>query len=842
MIYLIFFLLNVICDAAPGHYECGVHGRFEYCLDGFPGCVIGCHCYPGYYFDTESKICEPNTKLTHDYRRHMIPIGYSGHSGALVPPYPAVPSQPPVVTASTDDPAQDSDNSDLSDWLYNQFFKTIESQVVNKTDDEPLTTGTRRSGASIEPFLTRRHSHKRRKFKKKRSSRKKIMRDDDEDSEDESSSSSDSSESDSDESSGDLGSWERYEWGPRPDGPSKGPADAHRQIVMYSKKPKPPLPSFIFLPNMGTAFFPPLGLPAPAIPMYPMVPIPPIHPGPPDYDQTTAATTTTAPTTTTASTPSAPETNTTTTTTTTAAADTPAKKVLRTHKLLNTFRPPPIKNQIKPQARQVFKPSPPPPPPPLPPMDYPMNHIEDNYYDDIFMGDNNFLLEHGDKMNASPDFKYISELIHRNTNENNKSALKPPNMLNPQKHEQFQGMKPLIPKRRHPITPGRLDATRRRFDSKINEKDDSYYSTLGKQIAKLIRGLDSADVLRADIKIEATEDPKTAHPFFSESSYAARTYWERFVRSPLSLRLKNFTNYEDLIASNENLFELENQVQEVTSAPVLSWLELENVINTMGTIRNKIHGRTLKNNYDNVSNGSLNVSLLPRFSPKSFVSHKPKIKTDDHMFFVEFNDIMNKLTRSQEHQKLSKKGFKDKTVELNKQSGTNTTLVNKIHGHIHPNTNIHVLRFKDKTEVLNKQSGTNITLVNKVPEPIHPNTNIHVLRFKDKTEELNKQSKNGTNVTLVNKVPGPIHLNTNIHVLRSVVSTQKPMFLTSRKKGTRDAEVQVKKDRDNDKIGYFIKINNKPHVFQASTYVRSNKYFFDRGINTDNQFENWAIY
>ncbi|XP_063537076.1 uncharacterized protein LOC134746586 [Cydia strobilella] len=784
MFFLILFLLNAICDAAPGHYECGVHGRFEYCLDDFPGCVIGCHCYPGYYFDTESKICEPNTKLTQDYRRHMTPTGYTyGHSSALVPPYPVAPSSPTVVTANIDEPAQNSDNSDLSDWLYNQFFKTIESQVVNKTDEEPLKTGTRRSGAPIEPFLTRTHSNRRRKSKK-RSSRKKIIRDDDEDSEEDSSSGSDSSESDSDESKGDLGSWERFEWGPHPNGSPKGPPDAnkdgaHRQIVMYSKKPKPPLPSFIFLPNMGTAFFPPLGLPAPPIPMYPMVPIPPIPQGPPDHsenDQTTVAASTQQPTTSAstttmgAPTPSpVPTADTPTTTPTTVPADAPpdGKNVLRTHKLLNRFRPPPIKNRNKPQARQVFKPS---PLPPMPPMDYPMKQYvqEDNYYDDMFMGDNNFLFEQGDKMDAGPDFKYISELIHRNTNESNKSTSKPPNMQNPQKHEQFQGMKPPIPKRRHPITPGRLDySTRRRFDSKTNKEDDSYYSTLGKQIAKLIRELDSADVLRADIKIEPTEDPKTAHPFFSESSYAARTYWERFVRSPLSLRLKNFTKYEDLIASNENLFELENQVQEATYAPVLSWLELENVINTMGAIRNQIHVRTLKNNYDKLSNASLNVSLLPRFSAKNVESQKPKIRTKDYMLFSEFDD--GKLTGSNQHQKLSKKGF------------------------------------------------------------------------KDKAEELEKQSKNGRNITLVNKVPGSIHLNTNIHVLRSVVSTLKPMFLTSRKKSTKDAVVQVKKDHDNDKIDYFNEINNKPHVFQASTFVRSKKYFFDSGTNTDYQFENWAM-
>ena len=39
--------------------ECGEHGRFEYCIDEIPGCVIGCHCHPGYYFDTDTKICEP---------------------------------------------------------------------------------------------------------------------------------------------------------------------------------------------------------------------------------------------------------------------------------------------------------------------------------------------------------------------------------------------------------------------------------------------------------------------------------------------------------------------------------------------------------------------------------------------------------------------------------------------------------------------------------------------------------------------------------------------------------------------------------------------------------------
>lgn len=49
---------------------------------------------------------------------------------------------------------------------------------------------------------------------------------------------------------------------------------------MINKKPKLPLPPFIFLPQFETPFYPPIPLPPPVMPMYPMVPVPPMPPFP----------------------------------------------------------------------------------------------------------------------------------------------------------------------------------------------------------------------------------------------------------------------------------------------------------------------------------------------------------------------------------------------------------------------------------------------------------------------------------------------------------------------------------------------------------------------------------
>lgn len=63
--------------------------------------------------------------------------------------------------------------------------------------------------------------------------------------------------------------------------PGKVHDHGHKKILIYNKRPQPPLPSFIFLPNMNTPYYPPIGLPPPPVmPMYPMVPVPPMMPGP----------------------------------------------------------------------------------------------------------------------------------------------------------------------------------------------------------------------------------------------------------------------------------------------------------------------------------------------------------------------------------------------------------------------------------------------------------------------------------------------------------------------------------------------------------------------------------
>lgn len=169
-----------------------------------------------------------------------------------------------IVESHVENIAKDAD--DLGDWLYNQFFKTIESQIINKTDEEKKSKKifkTRRAGSRGGKEKSSRRS------KKKSGLRKKLLRIAENDSLFRSSSESDPSSSSSYESSDD--DYKKKHWDD----------SGHREIVLFNKKPKPPLPSFIFLPNYETPFFPPMGLPPPPpMPMYPMIPVPPVMPFP----------------------------------------------------------------------------------------------------------------------------------------------------------------------------------------------------------------------------------------------------------------------------------------------------------------------------------------------------------------------------------------------------------------------------------------------------------------------------------------------------------------------------------------------------------------------------------
>lgn len=221
--------------------------------------------------------------MTQNFRRNFDVIE---PTRVYLPPTPPV-VEAPVTTASKNavDEKIDiitNDADDLGDWLYNQFFKTIENQVINETKDESIITRRSDNPPSFVKNPTRR-SHKRlrsrrKKKKKKKGLKSKLLRITEDDSMFDSSGSSTSVESsDSSASSDSSGSGSTLETYNERKHRDKTKSDhGHKKIIVYNKRPKPPLPSFIFLPNMETPFLPPIALPPPVMPMYPMVPVPPM--------------------------------------------------------------------------------------------------------------------------------------------------------------------------------------------------------------------------------------------------------------------------------------------------------------------------------------------------------------------------------------------------------------------------------------------------------------------------------------------------------------------------------------------------------------------------------------
>ncbi|XP_050682215.1 uncharacterized protein LOC126977457 [Leptidea sinapis] len=607
---IIIIVDNVVSE---GQFECGEHGRFEYCIDEIPGCVIGCHCHPGYYFDTESKICEPNTKLTLGSRRtftttepvEIIEIGVTS---------------PDPIENQVDEITKTADN--LGDWLYNQFFKTVENQVINNTKkDDSLT---RRSNLPLpekknKNKLSRKRRGKSKKNGKKSSLRRKLLRITENDSAFDSSSQSESDSSNSDSSESDSSEEVIHSENKHQDDKEHG----HKKIVIINKKPKPQLPSFIFLPNMDTAYYPPIGLPPPpALPMYPIVPVPPVMPPVfPFYPgqlanitdceensgKTSSTTSTTiTPTTTTSETPkttTAKEetiaTEITTTKTTYTNADdedvsASEKNAIRAAFTKKRGKPSRIRQSMNYGAKQL-KPinrnrqkishrfqdnrqnS-------MPPWskknNKPFNDDFSNYKDAIDENHSNEVYLQHDKSNYNPqktdvNFKYISELIHQG-NLNSSDAL-PPIEYNP--NESIEIYKPSYQHRNFKAVSNNPQ-TRRSFS------DDTYYTNLGRQIASLIR---SADTQNQQVNVELQEYDENSNVNLILNNNSPRSFWERSVRSPLKLHNRDTNKFEYLTKSNEVLFDIENRVEILASTvPTLTLQEIENVVNIVERARNKI--------------------------------------------------------------------------------------------------------------------------------------------------------------------------------------------------------------------------------------------------------------
>ncbi|KAJ2945656.1 hypothetical protein O0L34_g488 [Tuta absoluta] len=650
------------------HYECGENGRFEYCIDFTPGCIVGCHCHPGYYFDTETKICEPNAKMLLEFRRQ-----FSGPLPTRVPdlilPVNELDLEPTPTTTSTlvDITAKESD--DLGDWLYNQFFKTIESQVINGTNstDNPMPE-SRRSYREPSFKKKRQKTSKSKRAKRRRKElRRKMLRITEDDSmfdesssgtssSDESSGTSDSSSSDS--SSDTSSSFE----GEKKDGNSKkhdhkDGEHGHRKILVLNKKKKPPLPSFIFLPNIGTPFFSPIGLAPPPMPMYPMVPVPPMpvppfmppFPGPPvtscsanksseatpqkpeekETEPTTSASNSTSETT--------PETPTNTT-----ASNSKTLRKLSATRIRKRGRN--IKQLLQLQQLNALKQL--------------RKHADATSPDDLENFDSPLLAEN--PLPASPDtltpaqppptppaddtppenvdFQYLAQLIHKMDSNNNKTA-------QPPKPDE----KPIVPSRRYggnplnnyykPPPPGNSINTHRNFDNyrHLETPDESYYMNLGHQIASLIRKIDATGEQGFNIEVERqrTLPPPPVReyqplaqnfdqtPVIMERGYTPRSYWERSVRSLLK-HLQPDNEYDLQNSRENNLFNLERRVETIaTTTRSLSLNDLENVVYLMDKFKSKLRRPNKNPETTTVKNDdNLNVNLLPHLDERTELERK----------------------------------------------------------------------------------------------------------------------------------------------------------------------------------------------------------------------------
>ncbi|XP_052756942.1 uncharacterized protein LOC116412907 [Galleria mellonella] len=597
-------LLLPTCKGMETQYECGPHGRFEYCIDGIPGCVVGCHCHPGYYFDTETKVCEPNVKLTQNFRRlYMSEPTRIPSQFTTVNAIDATPTTNKALNDNVDAITKDAD--DLGDWLYNQFFKTIENQVINKSDNESMT---RRSGSDPPNRVSKRKirkfgkKSKRKKFSKK-GLRKKLLRITEDDSLFHSSSSSDDSSSSS--SYSDSSSYER----------DNDDEHDHRKIIMINKKPTPPLPSFIFLPNIDTPFYPPIGLPPPPIiPMYPMVPVPPMSPKypaiPKPENEKTTTTKQTKHNESVIITPTEATPNKIEPTNPPPSEKPPPENVKRSKKEKIDRR-----NEFLKQIREKIKRHKMPP-----------NYFGDQYEEpNLHSLDDNFPLEPFSYNEIKPkadetpkiedvDFKYLTQLIHRvdlNKTKNKNFAYKTPteNML------EFYSPVPNFRRNnlntyKTPITNQfypKVDLEHRRY---LPKTDDSYYTSLGREIASLIRKIDTKGEREINIEIEQENQNNQKPSAFNENRYAPRSYWERSIRSLLINLDPNANKSGYSRDSNEKLFNLENQVVAATTKPSLNLQELENIVNIIERTQSQEKNYKTKNNKTPSSN--INSNVFPK--------------------------------------------------------------------------------------------------------------------------------------------------------------------------------------------------------------------------------------
>lgn len=279
------------------------------------------------------------------------------------------------------------------------------------------------------------------------------------------------------------------------------------------------------------------------------------------------------------------------------------------------------------------------------------NNIKSPVVDNA-MYDNDSLL--ANQMQAKPlqgmeppenvDFKYITELIHRVDLNNNSNDL-PPIEYNPL--DSLEVYKPQRIKQHtlpeYVVPPNAPDGRRYLRPSNQQSNDDLYYTKLGRDIASMIRGIDAQN-RDVNIQLEATRNTPQSDLYFNENS--PRSYWERSVRSPLTLLETNKNKFEYLKRSNEILFDIENKVEIIASTvPTMSLQEIENIVSVIEAARKKVKKKetSVRNIIPNTNN--LNINLWPQgkngFLSNNNVpsSNQQKHETNKNKIVKQKNDI-----------------------------------------------------------------------------------------------------------------------------------------------------------------------------------------------------------
>ncbi|CAB3234108.1 unnamed protein product [Arctia plantaginis] len=611
---------------------------------------------------------ETRLKLSEDFKRRFMLDPNRVYPINTPPLTQNIPTQTTTNTVNDRIDEMSKDTDDIGEWLYNQFFKTIETQVINKTnDDKPMTRrnmndifsidnepkhndgiNTRSSRKNMEAGNNTKKGKKKSKSRKSSKSRgkkskskvhglrRKLLRITEDDSLFDSESASESEEdasTSSSSSSESAGSEDKNEKDDRDHG--------HKKVIIFNRRPRPPLPSFIFLPNMDTPYYPPIGLPPPPIlPMYPMVPVPPMAPFLPVIEKdnncqnatskpegSTDATTATKESSSEPNTATEEQDQTTVPDSNTLRSGKRSKSKIRKQskpaptmnseelflmrsrdlepsvhltkqmermQLINT-----LKERLKMKKNKQKH------------RDNDANASDENI--DLF-GDALDVPDHMpkhvnkkkiDRNLNDVNFKYLSQLIHRA--KLNSTEIPPLfSNINEKKMENLQKTRRIYDKEIPIIHYDEENVTPR--GSVIKDQSDEYFMKLGRQIASLIRNKDVKLLNKATDAPKANSLQESINSILNENRYAPRSYWERFVRSPLS-RLKSYLSSLRFY-KEDNLFSLEDEVNTFAStAKPLSLQDIENLLTSVQKDNPKLNNTYI---YPKPSEVSFNVNLLPR--------------------------------------------------------------------------------------------------------------------------------------------------------------------------------------------------------------------------------------